>query len=74
MPTISIDRSHLSEKDARTRVQRYPIVYVFTNPTICDFHWILLDTQLQVTLRAHKSRSRVARELRASFTRALVAL
>ena len=60
-PTISIDRLHLSEKDARTRVQSYPIVYVFTNPTICDFHWILLDTRLRVTLCVHESRARVSR-------------
>ena len=73
-PTISINRSHLSEKDACTRVQSYPIVYVFTNPTFCDFHWILLDTRLRVTLRVHESRTRVARELCASFMRALVTL
>ena len=69
--TISIDRSHLSKKDARTQVQSYPIVYVFTNPTICDLHWILLDTRLRVTLRVHKSRARVAREFHAG-TRYLV--
>ena len=73
-PTISIDRSHLSEKGAHPRVQSYPIVYVFINPTICEFHWILLDTRLRVTLRVHESRARVARELHASFTRALVTL
>ena len=71
MPTISMDRSHLFEKDARTRVQSYPIVYVFTNPTICGFHWILLDTRLRVTLCAHESRARVAREFQAG-TRYLV--
>ena len=73
-PTILIDRSHLSEKDTRTRVQSYPIVYVFTSPIICDFHWILLDTRLRVTLRVHESRtscSRVAREFHAC-TRYLV--
>ena len=74
MHTISINQSYLSEKDTHTRVQSYPIVYVFTNPTICDFHWILLDTRLRVTLCVHESRTQVARELHASFTRALVTL
>ena len=59
MPTISIDRSYLSEKEARTGVQSYLIIYVFTKPIICNFHWILLDTRLRITCMY----TRVAQEL-----------
>ena len=55
-------------------MQSCPIVYIFTKPTICDFHWFLLDTRLRVTLRVHELRascSRVAREFHAC-TRYLV--
>ena len=67
MPTISIDQSHLSERDAHTRVQSYPIVYVFTKPIICDFQLDRCSTasNFACTRELHASYSRVACEFHA---------